>query len=339
MSSTPTTRPELEGSTVVITGATSGLGRGTALALAASGANVVLAARRGEVLEALVAGICEAGGNALAVPADVSRAADVARLGRAAVDRFGQLDVWINNVGVGALGLFWDIPAEDHARVVDVNLKGLIYGAHEALGRFRSQGFGTLVNIGSIDSEVPLAYQASYAATKAAVLSLGRSLNEELRLAGLEDIHVATIMPWAVDTPWWIHAANYTGHAPRMAAMDDPGTVIDAIVRACVEPEEEMPVGAKARASNASHHLFPELTQRISARIVDREIGKAAPLRPTSGAIHEPTTEGAGINGGIRERMAREDAARREEQEAREAQEAQAREARQARDANPPPML
>lgn len=75
-----------------------------------------------------------------------------------------------------------------------------MYGAHAAVRQFRPQGFGTLVNIGSIDSEVPLAYQACYSATKAGVLSLGRALNEELRLDKQERIKVATAMPWAVDT-------------------------------------------------------------------------------------------------------------------------------------------
>ena len=95
-----------------------------------------------------------------------------------------------------------------------MNLKGLIYGAHIAFWQFWAQGGGTLINVGSMDSEVPLAYQASYAATKAAVLSLSRSLTEELRLAGNEAIKIGTIMPCAVDTPWWTHAANYSGHAP-----------------------------------------------------------------------------------------------------------------------------
>src|SRR5690606_25831560 len=126
----------------------------------------------------------------------------------------GGIDIWINNVGIGALGYFWDIPVWDHARVIDVNLKGLVYGAHAAMQHFVERGEGVLVNIGSIDSEVPLALQNTYAATKSAVLSLGRSLNEELRLTEKRDIKVATIMPWAVDTPWWIHAANYTGHKP-----------------------------------------------------------------------------------------------------------------------------
>lgn len=146
---------------------------------------------------------------------------------------------------------------------MDVNLKGLIYGAHAALRQFRAQGYGTLVNIGSIDSETPLALQNTYAATKAAVLSLSRTLNQELRLAGEADIKVGTIMPWAVDTPWWNHAANYTGHAPRMAMMDDPQIVIDAILKACIDPKEEQPVGSKAKGSNIMHHLFPDLTERM----------------------------------------------------------------------------
>jgi len=301
----------LDGATIVITGASSGFGRGAAMKLGTSGANVVLAARRTGLIEALAREISAKGGHALALTTDVSDPKAIAALAAAAVERFGRIDVWINNVGVGALGLFWDIPIEDHARVVDVNLKGLIFGSHEALRRFRAQGFGTLIQLGSIDSEVPLAYQASYAATKAAVLSLSRSLNEELRLCGHDAIKVGTIMPWAVDRPLWPHAANYTGHAPRMAATDDPDIVIEAIAQACLEPREEQPVGPKARASNLSHRWFPDLTERLTARIADREVAKAMPVPHTAGALHEPMVEGAVVDGGIRARMAQEDAERK----------------------------
>lgn len=297
----------VKGTTVVITGASSGFGRGVALELARQGANVVLAARRQHVLDELAAEIDRTGGTALVVPTDVSDANQIANLAAVTMERFGNIDVWINNVGVGALGLFWDIPIEDHARLVDVNLKGLIYGAHAALRHFRAQGKGTLINIGSVDSEVPLALQNTYAATKAAVLSLGRSLTEELRLAGDTDIKVGTIMPWAVDTPWWTHAANYTGHAPRMAAMDDPQIVVDAIVKACTDPKEQQPVGAKAHAANISHNLFPGLTERLSAKTAQSEAEKAAPLPPTTGSIYEPMAEGTTVGGGIRERMQAED--------------------------------
>ena len=302
---------EISGKTVVIAGASSGIGRGAAERLAALGANVVVAARRGDVLDELAAEIAAAGGSALAVATDVSDAGAVARLADAAVGRFGRIDVWINNVGIGALGLFWEVPVEDHRRVVDVNLTGLMYGAHAALRQFLEQGAGVLLNIGSVESEVPLAYQSSYAATKAAVLSLSRSLNEELRLVGRHDtIKVGTVMPWAIDTPWWSHAANYTGQAPRMALMDDPSVVVDAIVAACTDPEEEQPVGPKARAADVSHHLFPDLTERLSAKIADAELDRAGRAPHTAGSIHEPSPEGVTVDGGVRERMKREDAQR-----------------------------
>lgn len=296
---------------IVIAGASSGFGRGAALRVAREGAKVVVAARRKDMLDDLAAEIAAAGGTALAVPIDISNASDVARLSETVIARFGRFDVWVNNVGVGAIGFFWDIPIEDHARVIDVNLKGLVFGAHAALRQFRAQGYGSLLNIGSIDSETPLALQNTYAATKAAVLSLSRSLNEELRLAGHDDIKVGTIMPWAVDTPWWYHAANYTGHKPRMAAMDDPQIVIDAIAKACIDPREEQPVGWKAKGSNISHHLFPDLTERLSANVARSEAAKAPPAPITKGAIHEPMADGLKIEGGLRERIHHEDAASR----------------------------
>lgn len=303
----------LAGKTIVITGASSGIGRGAAIALAATGANVVIAARRGSVLEALAGEIAESGGIALPVQTDVSRSGDVHRLALMAAERFGRIDVWVNNVGVGALGLFWDVPVEDHARVVEVNLTGYIFGAHVALRHFREHGDGILVNIGSVESSVPLAYQSSYAATKAGVLSLGRSLNEELRLAGLDDtIKVGTIMPWAVDTPWWVHAANYTGHNPRMLAMDDPSVVVDAIVAACSSPKPEQPVGAKARAALVSHDIFPGLTTRVSAKTVDVETKKGHAVPPTRGALYDPVPEGTAVEGGIRERMKWENASQQD---------------------------
>lgn len=282
--------------------------------LAELGANVVVAARRSQVLAEIVSDITAAGGSALAVPVDVSDREAVEQLATQAIAHYGGIDVWVNNVGVGAIGFFWDIPAADHARIIEVNLTGLVYGAHAALRCFLEQGEGVLVNTGSVDSQVPMAYQSTYAATKAAVLSLGRSLNEELRLAGLdESIKVGTIMPWAVDTPWWIHTANYSGHAARMAALDDPEVVVDAIVEACVRPKEEQPVGAKARGATLSHRLFPDLTERASAKLIDSETEKGTPVSDTTGAIYEPMVAGTTVSGGMRERMEREDAARHDD--------------------------
>src|SRR5690606_17054012 len=201
----------------------------------------------------------------------------------------------------------WDVPIEDHARLIDVNLKGLVYGAHEALNYFINRNKGILINVGSIDSEVPLALQNTYAATNSGVLSLSRTIHEELKLGGHDGIKVAVIMPWAVDTPWWNHAANYTGHKPRMASMDDPEIVIDKIVSACVEPKLEMTVGPKARASKFFHQIFPGFTERMTAKLSKSESDKADFAPHTTGSIHEPMVGGTTIAGNIRERMEKED--------------------------------
>jgi hypothetical protein len=92
-----------------------------------------------------------------------------------------------------------------------------------------------------------------------------------------------------------------------MAAMDDPALVVEAIVKACTDPKEEMPVGPKARAADISHHIFPDLTERMSASLAKKEIKKAMKAENTTGTLFSPMQEGTGIEGGIRERMERED--------------------------------
>ncbi|CAA9519303.1 MAG: hypothetical protein AVDCRST_MAG39-2390 [uncultured Sphingomonadaceae bacterium] len=302
------------GRTFVVTGASSGFGRGVAERLGAMRANVVLAARRTELLEEVAARVRAAGGRALVVTTDVSDPAAVDRLADAAAARFGRVDVWINNAGVGAIGRFEEIPVTDHARVVDVNFKGVVYGSHAALRRFRAQGGGTLVNVGSVESRIPLAYHASYAATKAAVLALGRALNEELRLNGLRrTVKVATVLPWAADTEYWANTANYSGRSPRMRPMDGPGETVDAIIYASLHPREELAVGWKAKGALRSHALFPDLTERIAGGIVHREqMKRGVPAVPTAGSLYDPNKAARGVEGGARARMKQEDEARRE---------------------------
>jgi short-subunit dehydrogenase len=294
--------------TFVITGASSGFGRGVALRLGAQHANVVLAARRTALLEEVAKEIRSAGGSALVVPTDVSRPEAVEHLADAAVRRFGHIDVWINDAAVAAIGRFWEVPLRDHERIVDVNLKGVIYGSHVALRQFVRQGYGTLINLGSVESLVPVAYHNSYAATKGGIRNLDQAINQELRLAGLKNIHVVTIMPWAVDTPFWTHLANYTGHEPRMAALDGPEKVVDAIVRAVDHPREEIAVGWKAKGATISEHFAPHPTEGIAAGIQDKELGKAPPTAATGGNLHAPMSEGRDVEGGVRARMKAEDA-------------------------------
>ncbi|MCB2406854.1 SDR family NAD(P)-dependent oxidoreductase [Hymenobacter lucidus] len=307
-------RKKVQGKTYVIIGASSGFGRGVAQELGACHANVVLAARRTELLEEVAATIRAAGGTALVVTTDISQPEQVQRLAEAAVKQYGRVDVWINDVGVGAIGRFWDVPLADYSRLIDVNYKGIVYGSQVAIKLFQTQKSGTLINLGSVESEVPLAYHAVYAGTKAAIRNFDQALNNELRLSGYKDIKVVTIEPWAVDTPFWGHAANYSGGTPRMAAMDPPSKVVNAIVRSSLRPRQELPVGWKARGAVFSHHVLPHFTERLSANIAHRYQIKTAPPAPaTAGAVQQPMPTGRGVDDGVRQRMKQEKQQRKQQ--------------------------
>jgi short-subunit dehydrogenase len=303
------------GKTFVIVGASSGFGRGVAEQLGAYKANVVLAARRTDLLEEVATNVRATGGTALVVTADISNPGDVQRIADAALQQYGKIDVWINMAGVGVIGRFWEIPIEDQARIVDINLKGFIYGSHIAVRQFVEQGHGRLINMGSIESESPLAYHASYAATKGGIVNLSQALNQELRLSGHKKIRVITVEPWAVDTPFWGHAANYSGGTPRMAAMDPPRKVVNATIRASLRRKNELPVGWKAKGAWISHHLFPRTTERMSANIIHKyQIKNAPPAPTTSGSAYNAMETGRGVDDGVRQRMKAEKKERKRKQ-------------------------
>ncbi|SDB73729.1 SDR family NAD(P)-dependent oxidoreductase [Belnapia rosea] len=297
-------RAAIAGRIWVVTGASSGIGRGIAERAGSLGARVVLAARRAEALEGVAATIRAAGGEALVVPTDVSRPEAVEALAEAAERRFGRVDVWVNNAGVAPIGRFEEIPVADHARTVAVNLNGVIFGSHAALRRFRAQGHGTLVNMASVEGRVPLAYHASYAATKHAIIGLDGALRQELRLGGLDRLRVVTILPWAVDTPFWANAASYAGREPRGPWMDGARDVAEAVVWASVNaPSGEFPVGPKASAAVLGSRLAPGLTTRIAGSVIHRLQMEEAPPAPDSpGNLHAPSPAPPTVEGGFRGR-------------------------------------
>ncbi|WP_372619686.1 SDR family NAD(P)-dependent oxidoreductase [Falsiroseomonas sp.] len=292
-------RAAVAGRSWVVTGASSGIGRGVAERVGALGGNVVLAARRGEALEAVARLIRANGGEALVVPTDVGSAEAVEALAEAAWRRFGRVDVWFNNAGVIPIGRFAEVPLADHIRTVDVNLGSVIRGSHAALRRFRVQGGGTLVNMASVVGRVPVAYYASYAASKHGIIGLDAALREEMRLAGLDSIRIVTILPWAVDTPVWGNAAVYTGRQPTMPLMDEARAVADAIVWAAVNaPPGEFPVGPKAGAAVLGAQLAPGLVTRLASGLVHRTLQRAPPAPDRPGNLFQPSPEPSRVEGG-----------------------------------------
>jgi short-subunit dehydrogenase len=293
-----TTRPRV----IVITGASSGIGRGTAVGFAASGATVVLAARRLDVLEEVAAACVAAGGNALTVPTDVSDAGAVQALARAAVDHAGVVDVWVNDAGVAALGRFDEIPLADHTQVIATDLLGVLYGSYFALQRFRQQGAGILINVSSLLGKVSAPYYASYVAAKFGIVGLNAALRQELAENGDKDIHVCTVLPMSMDTPFFDHAANYSGHeAVPIPPVFDPAEVVDAIVKLADEPKAEVIVGRGGAAMSTFHAVAPGLTEKMLGFETHKVlIETAPPVPPTPGALHAPVADGTGIHGDSR---------------------------------------
>jgi len=187
----------IEGKVVVITGASSGLGEATARLLAAQGATVMLGARRVARLEALANELTAGGGQALALETDVTRREQVKRLVDTAVQSYGRIDVMINNAGLMARSPLERLKIEDWDRMIDVNLKGVLYGIAAALPHMQRQKAGHFINVSSVGGHKVSAGNAVYAATKHAVLALSEGLRMEVKPY---NIRTTVISPGAVAT-------------------------------------------------------------------------------------------------------------------------------------------
>jgi NAD(P)-dependent dehydrogenase (short-subunit alcohol dehydrogenase family) len=295
---------KLSDSVVVITGASSGIGRGAAEAFAARGASVVLAARRRRPLE-LVAEACEsAGGRALVVPTDTADLGAVERLAQWAIEAFGRIDVWVNNAGVTLFGRFESTPYEAYRRVLDVNLWGYIHGARAALPYMKEQGHGVIINNGSMVSRVGQPYTSAYVIAKRGIEGLSECLRQELLGTG---VHVSTILPASIDTPLFRHAANVTGWAVKpMRPIYHPDRVVAAIVETARQPRREVFVGPAGRMLAYQRRVAPRLTEKMVSKRVERDHFQDAPAEPTPGNLFEPMQGWTGETGDWRHPGARQ---------------------------------
>lgn len=271
--------------TLVITGASSGIGLATAHAAARQGARVVLVARNDETLGDIERQINDQGGQALHVAADVSNRSDVQRVADAAIDRFGGFDTWINNAGVSIWGKMEQVSDEDHRRLFDVNFWGLVYGSMVASQHLKSRG-GALINLGSVASDIAIPLQGMYCASKHAVKGFTDALRMELEQEHAP-ISVTLIKPTSIDTPFPQNAKNYTDQEPKLPdPVYAPEEVATAILHAATHPVRDLYIGGSAIAMSAFGTAAPRVMDWIGEHVMFGQQKRNEAPRNPRGTLH-----------------------------------------------------
>jgi len=226
----------IKGKVIAITGASSGIGEATAKLLAGYGAKLVLGARRTDRLKALAAGISEAGGEAVYAAVDVKRREDLTALVKLACEHFGRLDVMINNAGIAPISLMDELRVDDWDNMIDVNIKGVLYGIAASLPVFRKQGSGHIINTASTAGISTRPTMAVYSGTKFAV----RAISEGLRQEAGPHLRVTLITPGFVQTNLADSMTNPAVQAQIMEATEKmaipPVAIANAIAFAISQP-------------------------------------------------------------------------------------------------------
>jgi len=259
-------------STVLITGASQGIGKATALLFARQGYDLVLAARQPERLEAIASEVRSLGRNALAVPTDVRDSEQVNTLVEKTLEYYGTLDVLINNAGIYLLGSVEGFSLSDWHQAMDTNFWGYVHTLHALLPHFLERGKGTIVNVSSIGGKVPIPYQVPYTASKYAVTGLTQSLHAELEPKGIK---VCGVYPNFISTDLMERAIFRGKDEEDAQAREDlvrkglsvpiiekPDDVAQAIWDAVKHQKSDVMVGS-ANVSNASYKLFPGLMEWV----------------------------------------------------------------------------
>jgi short-subunit dehydrogenase len=247
---------------VVITGASQGIGRETALQMARAGASLVLAARNEEALGTLAEEVIRLGAQAEVVPTDVSDYAQVETLGQRAMDRFGRIDTWVNDAAVSVYATVEQMEAAEIERVITVNLLGIIYGSKVAAAHMRALGRGRIINVGSALSERAVPLQSAYVASKHGVAGFSEALRLELAREGA-DIDVVLILPSSMNTPLFNFARSKMGVQPMpVPPVYEPSTVAEAICHAAEHGGREIVVGGWGKLLVIAQRLSPSLLDR-----------------------------------------------------------------------------
>ncbi|WBB81571.1 SDR family NAD(P)-dependent oxidoreductase [Micromonospora sp. WMMD882] len=285
---------------VVVTGATSGVGRATAHAFAARGDHLVLAARAPRTLAEVRAECAAAGAATVEVRVtDVTEPGAVDALARATLDRHGRLDVWAHSAAVMAYGRFDEVPAEVFDQVVRTGLLGAAGVARAALRHFRAAGGGALIFTGSVLGQVTAPYMSGYVASKWGLRGLVRALQQECR--DTPGLHVCLVSPGSVDTPVYQQAANYLGRAGRPPPpVATPQRVARAIVACADRPRREVTVGSANLVMRFGFTALPGLYDVLVGPLMRLAGLSRRPTPPHPGVVFAPNPAGEAVRGGWR---------------------------------------
>jgi short-subunit dehydrogenase len=263
----------------IVTGASSGIGAATAVALALAGYNVVIAARRVHKLEAVAQRCRQAGAPAKVIPADVSQESQVNALVSAVVEEFGQLDVMVNNAGMGLFARVVEMTDRDMRALFDVNFHGVFYGAKAAAEVMMRQKHGHIFNVSSVIGKRGTPFHGAYCATKFAIVGLSDSLRVEL---APYRVRVTTVCPSLTNTEFFDHSARGKAAQSSFSAIKGgfmpPEKVARLIVRAIGKNCPEIIVSAGGRFLVLMSALFPRLVDRGMKVYHDTLVKKAGPL-------------------------------------------------------------
>jgi short-subunit dehydrogenase len=280
---------KLNEQTMVITGASSGIGLTTARLAAKRGARLILAARSEGALRQLTDEITQDGGQAVYVVADVGNEEDLQTIAGKARQAFGGFDTWVNNAGIGIYGKLEEVDIKDMRHLFETNFWGIVYGSLEAVKHLKQTG-GALINVGSTLSERALPIQGIYSASKHAVKGFTDALRMELEEEGAP-VSVTLIKPGAIDTPFTLNAKNYMEAEPQhVPPVYAPDAVASAILHCAETPVRDVFVGAGGKGNATLGYYAPRLADKYMESMVISGMKSDKPPRPRQqNALDQPS--------------------------------------------------
>jgi NAD(P)-dependent dehydrogenase (short-subunit alcohol dehydrogenase family) len=248
---------------VAVVGASSGIGRETALQFAKRGAKLAVSARTETALDSLVNEISQFGGEAIAIPADVSSFEQVQAIAEKTVQHYGRLDTWVHLAATSVISPFEKVTPDEFKRVIEVNLLGQVYGAMAALPHLKREGRGALIHVTSVEARRSLPLQSSYSASKHGVEGFLDSLRVELQHDQIP-ISVTNVMPATINTPFYNKSLTKLGVKPTgIPPYYQPDLVANAILHVAEHSTRDIIVGDAGRALDVLQKISPHLADAL----------------------------------------------------------------------------